>query len=30
MGVWFGYCGEKLVDRIWVFGYTYYEIVDSD
>jgi hypothetical protein len=30
MGVWFGYCGQKLVGRIGVFGYTDYEIVDSD
>jgi hypothetical protein len=22
-------CGEKLVVRIWIFGYTDYEIIDS-
>jgi hypothetical protein len=30
LGVWFGCCGEKLVGRIWVFGYADFEIVDSD
>jgi hypothetical protein len=28
LGVWFGYCGKKLVIRIWVFGSAYSEIVD--
>ena len=30
LGVWFACCGEKLVVRIWVFGYADSEIVDSD